>query len=113
MSAPIYILIDGVLGKLGELHVCGVGNSQSASLTGFLGGNQDGAVGCVRTIKCGSVGSFQNNDVFDVIGVNTVSRVTIVDFTTGHIINNRYTVDYIKWLVVTGNGVGTTDTYGG
>ena len=64
VSATIYILIDGILGKFGELNVCGVGNSQSASLTGFLGGNQDGAVGCVRTIKCGSVGSFQNNDVF-------------------------------------------------
>ena len=75
MSAPIYILIDGVLGKLGKLHVCGVGNSQSVSLTGFLGGNQDGTVGCIRTVEGGSVRTFQDYDVFNVVRVERGERV--------------------------------------
>ena len=115
-ALAIYILVFVRIVRLAEGKVTVVFDLQLTRFT-FLRCYDDGTVLRTRTVKCGSVGTFQNGDGFDVVRIDHGCGTTEVDTVTAPFaahrsslaIVDRHTVDNPKRLVVTAQRGGTTE----
>ena len=96
----------------GEVHI------ELAFLT-LLGGNHEYTVGSTRTVECGSVGTLQDVDALDVVGVDLRKGVTAFGrsrcgkvhsvYLAAAGIVHRHTVDNDEGVVVTLDGLVTAE----